>query len=63
MLSEHVQALTTFTYKRRVNDQVKKLNPDQVNPDKQDLLEVFPLLNPTRLCKGGKQLNVNHEKA
>jgi len=33
MLSEHVQALTTFTYKRRVNDQVEKLNPYQVESE------------------------------
>ena len=45
MPCKHVQALTTLTYKRRVNDQVEKLNPNQVeskedvvNPKNQDNL-------------------------
>ena len=33
MPSEYVQARTTLTYKRRVNDQVEKLNPDQVESE------------------------------
>ena len=31
--SEHVQALITLTYKKRVNDQIGKLNPDQVESE------------------------------
>ena len=33
MPSEHVQAFTTLTYKRRVHSQVEKLNPDQVKSE------------------------------
>jgi len=31
--SEHVQVLTTLTYKRQVNDLVEKLNPNQVESE------------------------------
>jgi len=46
MPSKYVQAFTILTYKRRVNDQVEKLNPDQVESEK-DIVTLKNLDNST----------------
>jgi len=35
MSREHVPAVTTLTYKRRVNNQVEKLNPNRVKSERE----------------------------